>query len=208
MRQAYALMGILTLTIAVGSFVAFYEKAEAPITLEDNTHTPMTFTLTSPVFEHEGVIPSTFTCDGQNISPELNIAGVPEGTKSLVLIMDDPDVPKERRPEGYFDHWVVYNIPPSVNRFGEGAFNLGNNMAESGMQGKNGRGEASYTGPCPPTEFQPTEHRYFFRLYATDLETLPQYLAVPGKLEILSAIEGHTLGVAELMGRYDRAPKQ
>lgn len=200
MRQAFTLMGVLTLLVTIGAFVAFHEKAEAPVEIINTNHTTMAFTLTSPAFENGGMIPRKFTCDEENINPELHIGGVPAGTKSFVLIMDDPDVPKERRPEGYFDHWVVYGMSPETTVIKEGEV-----LSTGGL---NGRGAPGYVGPCPPTEFQPTEHRYFFRLYATDIEVFPTYATTPGKLEILKEIEGHTLGVAELMGRYDRAPKE
>lgn len=198
MRHAFTLLGIMTLIVSVGAFFAFKQKVEAPITTEDTTPSPMSLTLSSPVFVHEGKIPSKYTCDAENISPELHIGNVPEGTQSLVLVMDDPDVPKERRPSGVFDHWVVYNISPETTVFPEGGF--------SGTAGANGRGEEKYTGPCPPPEFQPSEHRYFFKLFATDLPTLA-FAHAPTKDEVLTAIEGHILEQTELMGRYERLPQ-
>lgn len=193
---------LIIVAILVGLFI-FVEKARAPDEnqLPSNNQTKMK--LESLAFKEGEFIPSKYTCDELNISPPLSISNVPEGTKTLVLLMDDPDVPKERRPEGYFDHWVIYNIPATVTNFGEGAFSLGNNMADSGSQGLNGRGDASYTGPCPPTEFQPTTHRYFFKLYATDLPTL-QFIKAPTKGEVLTAIQGHIIEETSLMGRYDR----
>lgn len=182
---------------------AYVREVRAPTKNQLSSNNQSKMKLESLAFKEGEFIPSKYTCDELNISPPLSISNVPEETKSLVLIMDDPDVPKERRPEGYFDHWVLYNIPPTSNNFGEGAFSLGNDVRDSGTQGLNGRGEASYIGPCPPTEFQPTTHRYFFKLYATDLPTL-QFIKAPTKGEVMTAIEGHILEEAILMGRYDR----
>ncbi|PIP55905.1 MAG: YbhB/YbcL family Raf kinase inhibitor-like protein [Candidatus Zambryskibacteria bacterium CG_4_9_14_3_um_filter_42_9] len=151
--------------------------------------------LESPAFADGEFIGSKYTCDEINISPPLKISGVPIEAKSLVLIMDDPDVPRVLRPDGVFDHWVVYNIPSTTTNFLEGKF--------EGVVGNNGKGEAKYTGPCPPTQYQPTTHRYFFRLYATDIPTL-NFIKVPTKQEVLTAIEGHIIDEIELMGRYDR----
>ena len=154
--------------------------------------------LTSPAFLHEGLIPTKYSCDGANISPTLSIAGVPKEARSLVLIMDDPDVPKALRRDGVFDHWTLYNIPPTTTLFEEGGL--------LGTAGANGRGDAKYTGPCPPQEYQPTMHRYFFRLYALDVPTL-QFAKLPTKKDLLAAMEGHVIATTELMGTYDRAAK-
>lgn len=191
----------ILIVIGVALFV-YVREAKAPEDgqLPNNNSTKMK--LESLAFKEGEFIPSKYTCDELNISPPLSISNVPENAKSLVLIMDDPDVPKERRPEGYFDHWVIYNIPTTVKELSEGAFNLGN-MNDSGTQGLNGRGESSYTGPCPPTEFNPTTHRYFFKLYATDLPTL-QFIKAPTKGEVMTAIESHIIEEATLMGLYDR----
>ena len=97
--------------------------------------------LTSSAFLNNESIPCKYTCDENRLlSPPLTISDVPEGTVSLTLIMDDPDVPKELRPEGVFDHWVVYNIPPIITEIPEGG-------PISGIIGANGRGENIYTGP-------------------------------------------------------------
>lgn len=147
--------------------------------------------LTSPAFEHEGKIPAKYTCDGENINPPLKIADVPSGAKSLVLIMDDPDVPKYLRKDGMWDHWVVFNIPPGVREIKEG----------EEPQGTHGIGTGSnlnYMGPCPPDR----EHRYFFKLYALDTElNLPEKAT---KQQIEKAMEGHILAETQLMGRYKR----
>ena len=153
-------------------------------------------TLTSSAFPNGGMIPAKYTCDGdRTLSPPLTIAGVPKGAKSLVLIMDDPDVPKQLRPEGVFDHWVVFNIPPDTTSIGEGG-------PVPGISGANGRGDAAYTGPCPPPEYEPSEHRYIFKLYA--LDSLLSLGTGATKKEVLDALASVRIEEAELVGRYSR----
>lgn len=149
--------------------------------------------LTSPAFKPGGKIPSKFTCDQDNINPELNISGVPPFAASLVLIMDDPDVPPSVRHDRMWDHWVVFNIPPRTSRIPE-------NSQPKGVPGKNTEGELCYQGPCPPDR----EHRYFFKLYALDTELALR----PGatKAEVEKAMEGHVMAQTELMGTYNRQP--
>ena len=148
--------------------------------------------LESSVFRHEGSIPLKYTCDGENISPPLKISDVPEGAMSLVLIMDDPDVPKDIRPDGMWDHWLVWNIPPETTEILEGE-------EPKGVIGKNTGGRFGYGGPCPPDR----EHRYFFKLYALDtMLDLPAETTTKADLE--AAMQGHILDQAELMGRYNR----
>jgi Raf kinase inhibitor-like YbhB/YbcL family protein len=147
--------------------------------------------LTSPAFAENGAIPPTHTCDGSNQSPPLIFTGIPPEAKSLVLIMDDSDVPKDLLPSGVFDHWIVFNIPPDTA-------GVGANETLRGIHGANSAGQAKYTGPCPPDR----EHRYFFRLYALDAELeLPKGAS---KAEVLKAMVGHILTNAQLMGRYNR----
>ncbi len=147
--------------------------------------------LTSSAFENEGQIPSKYTCDGQNINPPLNISGVPSNAESLVLIMDDHDVPKEIREDGVFDHWVVFNIPPDNREIAEG-------KEPEGMPGKNTAGKTGYYGPCPPDR----EHRYFFRLYALDIRL--ELHATADKLTVEKAMTDHVVDRAYIMGRYER----
>ncbi|MDO8752063.1 MAG: YbhB/YbcL family Raf kinase inhibitor-like protein, partial [Candidatus Wolfebacteria bacterium] len=109
--------------------------------------------LTSSAFLHNGKIPAKYTCDGEDMNPPLAISGIPEGAKSLVLIMDDPDVPKNLRADGMWVHWVVFNIPPDVKDIAEG-------VEPAGVHGKGTSGDLAYQGPCPPDR----EHRYFFKL--------------------------------------------
>lgn len=147
--------------------------------------------LTSPVFAHGGLIPALYTCDGDNVNPPLEIAGVPAAAVSLALIMDDPDVPKRARPDGMWDHWLVFNIPPALARIEE-------NREPPGVHGIGTAGNHDYHGPCPPDR----EHRYFFKLYALDCQLdLPAGATKP---QLEAAMAGHILATAELMGRYDR----
>lgn len=150
--------------------------------------------LTSPAFKEGGKIPSKFTCEGENINPELRFGGIPQNAKALVLIIDDPDVPEFVRKEKMWDHWVVFNIPPSTTVIPE-------NTQPKGTAGKNTGGGLDYMGPCPPDR----EHRYFFKLYALD-----QKLDLPAgatKHEVEKAMQGHIIATSQLMGLYEKHKK-
>ena len=154
------------------------------------------FSLTSTAFENNGIIPAKYTCDGdRTINPPLIFSSVPEATKVLVLIMDDPDVPKQLHPDGVFDHWVVFNIPSDAKGIPEGG-------PVSGITGANGAGANAYTGPCPPSQYEPPEHRYIFKLYAL-LEPLALNAGAT-KEEVLDALAPLKLAETELVGRYSR----
>jgi Raf kinase inhibitor-like YbhB/YbcL family protein len=155
----------------------------------------MTMTISSPAFPNENRIPTAYTCDGDRfLSPPLTFDGIPENTASLVLIVEDPDVPEELIPTGLFTHWVVFNIPPDATGFFEGGY--------VGTLGANSRNEFRYTGPCPPPEYEPSEHRYFFKLFALDvLLDLPEDASVD---DVEEAMTGHLIEKAELLGRYKR----
>jgi len=148
--------------------------------------------MTSPSFEHEGDIPRRHSCEGENLSPELRISGVPDDAASLVLIMDDPDVPLALREDGMWDHWIVYDIPPGTTRIAEGT-------EPEGTHGLGTADNLDYFGPCPPD----TRHRYYFKLYALDTRLdLPERAS---KQQIEQAMQGHVLDQAELMGHYECA---
>ncbi|MBI4193004.1 MAG: YbhB/YbcL family Raf kinase inhibitor-like protein [Candidatus Colwellbacteria bacterium] len=151
--------------------------------------------LTSGAFRDGERMPSKHTCDGANTHPPLSWDGVPEGTRSLALIMEDPDVPRQLRPDGMFDHWLHWNIPASARAVGEGE-------ELPGVSGKTTHGMRGYFGPCPPDR----EHRYFFKLYA--LDTLLDLSPDATKDELLDAADGHVLDRAELVGRYERARRK
>ncbi len=151
------------------------------------------FSLTSSAFENGGTIPSKYTCEGERtVNPPLSIREIPSGTQSLTLIMEDPDVPRDMKPDGMFDHWILFNVSPILREIPEGG--------SAGLQGMNGAGQHGYTGPCPPSDHEPSEHRYFFRLYALDTELTLPYGAT--KQQVFKAMEGHMLAETELMGRY------
>ncbi len=151
--------------------------------------------LTSSAFLHNGVIPMHYTCEGARVSPPLAIEGVPPNTRSLVLIVDDPDVPRALRPDGVFDHWVFYNIPSSTTAIPKGG--------TVGEQGLNSAGKAGYAPPCPPKQHEPNTHRYIFTLYALDESDLA-FSVPPTKNNLLQRIEGHVIAKAELIGLYQK----
>lgn len=147
--------------------------------------------LSSQSFPNGGIIPSVYTWEGKNINPPLEISDVPKLAKSLVLIMDDPDVPKTLRPSGIFDHWVLSDIPPNTKIIEE-------DSTPPGIEGKNTSGTNGYKGPCPPDR----EHRYFFKLYA--LDTTLHLPSGKTKADVEKAMRGHVLEHCELMGLYEK----
>jgi hypothetical protein len=155
-------------------------------------------TLTSPAFANGETIPAKYTCDGDRLlSPPLAIAGVPEGVKSLALVMDDPDIPeviKKQNGIDAFDHWTLFNIPPETREIPEGG--------AAGTAGLNSAGTSGYAGPCPPPKYEPSEHRYFFKLYALR-ESLPLQAGAT-KREVLFALAPLVIAETELVGRYSR----
>ena len=147
--------------------------------------------MKSMAFRAGGPIPNRHTCEGQNISPQFSWTGVPPGTKSMALILHDPDAPRQ---DG-FTHWVLFNIDPTCHEIDEDAANAGD-MAGPGIQGKNDGGKIGYMGPCPPSG----RHRYIARLYA--LDTILTLNSGALRQDVESAMEGHILGKAALMGTY------
>jgi len=144
--------------------------------------------IESPNFINTQVIPAKYTCQGLNISPELNISDVPDDAKSLALIMEDPDAPS-----GVWTHWLVWNIDPSTKIISE------DSIPNSAIQGNNTRSESKYTGPCPPNG----AHRYFFKLFA-----LKNKLNLPEgstKAELLSAMTDQIIEEAQLMGTFRKS---
>ena len=145
------------------------------------------FRITSQVFEHNKFIPPKYTCDGENISPPLEISGVPESAKSLVLIMDDPDATR-----GVWAHWLLWNISPDTKEIPE------NSVPPGTTEGVTSFGRSGYGGHCPPSG----THRYFFKLYALD-----QAISLPSsadKKKLEEAMEEHILASSELIGLYSR----
>ncbi len=145
------------------------------------------FTLTSPSFAHNDTIPPVHTCDGDNAPPELGWRHAPQGTRSFVLIVDDPDAP-----HGTFTHWVRFDIPADAAEL---------TWDNTGIGGRNDFQHDHYGGPCPPPKHG--QHRYFFKLYALDIESLGLEAGAPRR-EVERAMQGHILGTAQLVGRYGR----
>ncbi len=148
--------------------------------------------FTSSAFTDNGMIPSKYTCDGRDISPPVAWKDVPDGTRSLALICDDPDAPT-----GVWVHWVVYNVPPHVGKLDENV-KTDKEFSNGMRQGNNSWPRIGYGGPCPPGG----THRYYFKLYALDavLDLKPGAT----KAELLQAMKGHILAEAQLMGKYKR----
>lgn len=142
--------------------------------------------LTSSAFEHEGTIPSRYTCEGADVSPPLSVEDVPPEAASLVLVMDDPDAPR-----GTWDHWIAYDIPTDAR--------MPEDVGTLGTPGRNSSGGTGYSGPCPPSG----THRYFFVVYALDARLGLE----PGadKAAVTAAMQGHVLAEATLMARYRRS---
>jgi Raf kinase inhibitor-like YbhB/YbcL family protein len=143
--------------------------------------------ISSTAFENNGSIPGKYTCDGANVSPPLRIQNVPAGTKSLALIVDDPDAPG-----GMWVHWVVWNIDPGKGELEESEVPAGS------VQGINDFETYNYGGPCPPSG----THRYFFKLYA--LDTTLSFSADSGKAGLERAMKGHIVAQGQIVGRYKR----
>ena len=138
----------------------------------------------STAFTQGGTIPPKYTCEGENVNPPLEIGGYPPGTKSLAVIVEDPDAP-----HGVYDHWIVWNIPPRGRI---------NENSRPGVTGKNSFGNTNYGGPCPPSG----SHRYYFKVYALDSELDIQ--AGSDKKALQNAMKKHVLSSGELMAHYQK----
>ncbi|MEJ2728033.1 MAG: YbhB/YbcL family Raf kinase inhibitor-like protein [Deltaproteobacteria bacterium] len=152
----------------------------------------MTLEITSSAFSEGEMIPTRFTCDGPDVSPDLTWSGVPGNAQSLSLICDDPDAPV-----GTWVHWVLFNIPASTGGL-PGEISPDATLENGARHGTNDFGRLGYGGPCPPGG----THRYFFKLYALDTE-LDLESGIT-KARLLEAMEGHILAEAQLMGKYSR----
>jgi len=156
----------------------------------------MSLTLTSPTFVDGGEIPVRYTCEGEDVSPPLAWSAPPAGTRSLALIVDDPDAPDPKAPKTTWVHWVLYNLPPAAGSLPEG---VGRGALPAGArEGRNDWQRTGYGGPCPPVG----RHRYFFKLHALDA-VLPD-LGRATKARLEQAMRGHVLAHAELIGTYEK----
>lgn len=186
---------IAILGIIIGAYYTVKNKSNSkPTQPIQQTQTPRqqaaNMKLTSSAFENNQSIPEKYSCDGENINPPLVISEVPENTKSLSLIVDDPDAPA-----GIWVHWIVINIDPKTTLISE------NTVPVNSIEGTTSFGKPGYGGPCPPSG----THRYFFKLYALDTKlTLDQNAK---KEDVEKAMQGHIVGQAELIGLYSRSQK-
>jgi len=159
------------------------ELEEASVSLE----------ISSTAFVEGDTIPTRFTCDGDDVSPPLTWTGTPSESRSIALIADDPDAPR-----GTWVHWVLYGLPPKAAGLPEAV--PGREELDTGARhGKNDFGRSDYGGPCPP---RGSPHRYFFKVYALDVEITLGSGAT--KQALSEAMQGHILAQGELMGRYQR----
>lgn len=156
----------------------------------------MSFLLSSSDFVHDGAIPKRFTCQGADVSPELQWSGAPEQTRSFALIVDDPDAPDPAAPKMVYVHWVLYNLPASLKVLGQAIEEEA--LPHGTLQGLNDWKRIGYGGPCPPIG----RHRYFFKLYA--LDTVLPDVGRPTKAQLEQVMSGHVLAQAVLMGTYEK----
>ncbi len=156
----------------------------------------MSLTITSTAFGANEPIPSLHTCEGRDVSPPLAFAGVPAGTRSLALIVDDPDAPDPAAPRMTWVHWVLYNLPAQCAGLPEAVD--GKRLPQGAREGQNDWKRTGYGGPCPPIG----RHRYFFTLYA--LDTVLPDLGRPAKSALEKAMHGHVLAQATLIGTYQK----
>lgn len=174
----------LIIILPIIYFLFFSKKSEA----EGNF-----MQLISPSFKNGAILPISYTCDGKNINPPLQWQNAPEGTKSFVLLMEDPDAPATK-PDPWV-HWIVFNIPAFINKIDE---NIDIGTLKGAKQGLTNSGKNKFHGACPPDKM----HRYFFILYA--LDTTLNLLEGASKNEIMTAIDGHVLDKAQIMATYER----
>lgn len=159
-------------------------------------NTPQTLRVESPAFAMNGSIPPEYTADGRDIAPPLSWSTPPPGTKSLAIIVDDPDAPDPAAPQRTWVHWVVTGIPPTTT-----SLPAGGRLPEGAVMGTNDWGKRAWNGPSPPVG----RHRYFFKVYALDI---PIHAPGISKLELLAAMKGHVLARGELVGTYERPARR
>jgi Raf kinase inhibitor-like YbhB/YbcL family protein len=156
----------------------------------------MTLSIASAAFEDGGAMAAKYTCEGTDISPPLTWSGVPEGARSLALIVDDPDAPDPAAPKMTYVHWVLYNLPVDCGGLPEGT--TSGDLPHGTLEGTNDWQRTGYGGPCPPIG----RHRYFHKLFALDV--VLEDLKEPSKNELLAAMEGHVIAQAQIVGTYQK----
>ncbi len=185
--KIYYLIFFILIFSLIGGLLFFKLNSQKKLEQEIKNNSQTSMELLSSAFNNNDFIPQKYTCDGEDINPPLVIKEVPEGTKSLVLIVDDPDAPMK-----VWVHWLVWNIPPSVKEIKEGE------KVEGAVEGLNDFGRNSYGGPCPPYG----THHYHFKLYALNKTiNLP---SSSGKKDLEKAISGSIIAKTELIGLYQR----
>lgn len=190
-----AILGILSAAVLYNEKKAAFPPGSPPLISPSSTRSmEPSLSLASSAFADGASISARYGCDGAGESPPLAISGIPEGARSLALIAEDPDVPRALKADGVFDHWVLFNIPPETREIPAGA--------SPGTAGKNSAGKNAYAAPCPPPQYEPSEHRYAFALYA--LDALLPLGEGASKADVLAAMEGHVLAQSVLIGRYKR----
>lgn len=185
---------IWTAAIGFALVLVSFGVAQNNLLTDKKEKAVMPLMLTSSSFLHGHIIPSRHTCYGVNVSPPLEWGGVPSGTQSLALIVDDPDAPDPAAPKMIWTHWVLYNIPPSVSGLAEGV--AVKKVHADILSGVNDWHRADYDGPCPHVG----QHRYFFTLYA--LDTVLPDMKYPNKATLEKSMQGHVLAHAKLIGLY------
>jgi len=198
-RTALAIVvGLLVILVAVLGFLAWRFTQPSP-TVPLTPQVRSFMTITSPSFKNDETVPSNYTCDGVNVNPELHVADVPPGTKSLALIVDDPDAPASPKtasrggPGSTWTHWTLWNIDPATTVIPESG------KPPQAMEGRTSFGTSGYGGPCPPAG---KPHHYHFKLFALDV-----MLDLPAGADVHAletAIDGHLISTAELIGLYSR----
>lgn len=175
---------LLASLLITGSFFAGCNTKKEP---KNPNFVPQNIKLSSPAFENNNLIPSKYSCDGHNVNPPLNISNTPTETKSLALIIDDPDAAV-----GTWTHWLIWNISPDTTSIET------NSVPKQAIQGKNSWGRNEYSGPCPPSN----THNYVFKLYALDIILNIEANSTVKEFEV--AIKNHVLGSDQLIGPYQR----
>jgi len=199
MRTSLFVITLVCVAVVPGWASAATAKAApraAPGSAPARKETAVSLTLSSPAFEQLGGIPKRHTCDGEDLSPPLAWSGAPAGTKSLALVVDDPDAPDPAAPKMVWVHWVLYDLPASATSLAQGA--TAKTLPAGTREGLNDWKRTGWGGPCPPIG----RHRYFHKLYALDI-VLPD-LHHPTRATLEKTMAGHVLAKAELVGTYQR----
>ena len=188
-------LGPIACMLALAPCVCCAREPGGAMTHEPHAATPLQ--LRSPDFQADGPLPARFTCDGESVSPALQWTGMPSGTRSLALIVDDPDAPDPAAPQRTWVHWVLYDLPADSTGLPQGA--RAEQLPQGTREGHNDWNRSGFGAPCPPKG----RHRYVHTLYA--LDTVLPDLHGPDKAQLLGHMKGHVLATARLVGTYERS---